>query len=126
MGPRFNNPKLLRNGKLQVSGPFETHGRVLDDVVVRFLIIDESRRPVFGTATIGKRQLQFAPNLPLDPDDPDLGITSGTFKATVAPNRGLHAGEKVRAIGVSVAVKNALRDPPAIETFTWCVTVEVV
>ena len=52
-------------------------------------------------------------------------ITSGTFSKTVR-NPGLRAGDHVRAIGLSVAVKKADgHDPPAFETFTWCVTVKV-
>jgi hypothetical protein len=122
MGPKFRDPILLPNGKLEVEGPFETDGEVLDKVVVRFLIIpDESKTPIFGTATIARLRI-FRP----DPTKPDLAITRGTFRATVPNSAGLRVGDRVRAIGLSVAVKRAdSPDPPAFETFTWCVTREV-
>jgi hypothetical protein len=129
MGPKFDNLILLDSGELEVKGPFETNGRVLDHVVIRFLIIDKSDKPVFGTATIPQGKLDFSecpPPGPSDTADRDRGITSGRFKEKVTPNPGLSLGDKVRAIGLSVAVKDAHHDPPAFETFTWCVTVEVV
>jgi hypothetical protein len=126
MGPKFDDPILLPNGKLKVEGPFETYGEVLDDVVVRFLIVpDRSKHPIFGTAKIAKDRLRiFRPNPP-DPKNPNAAITSGRFSATVVPNPGLRPGDDVRAIGLSVAVKRADPDPPAFESFTWCVTVKV-
>ena len=39
MGPRFDKIALLADGELLVEGPFETHGVVVDDVVVRILIV---------------------------------------------------------------------------------------
>jgi hypothetical protein len=126
MGPKFENP-ILDGNDLEVRGPFDTHGDVLDDVVVRFLIIkDGSNTPIFGTAKIPNNELKKC-ECP-DCEDQALGakITSGTFSKTVR-NQGLRVGDRVRAIGLSVAVKKADgHDPPAFETFTWCVTVEVV
>jgi hypothetical protein len=116
MGPKFDNLILLDSGELEVKGPFETNGRVLDHVVIRFLIIADDKQTIFGTATIDQDALR--------PDDPGRGITSGTFSAIV-PNPGLRPNEHVRAIGLSVTVKDAGDDPPAFETFTWCVTVKV-
>ncbi len=52
MGPKFDNLILLSSGELEVKGPFETNGRVLDDVVVRFLIIADGKQTIFGTAMI--------------------------------------------------------------------------
>ena len=53
MGPRFDKIALLGNGDLLVEGPFETHGEVVDDVVVRILIVtDEVPRERFSTATV--------------------------------------------------------------------------
>lgn len=116
MGPKFDNLILLPSGELKVKGPFETNGKVLDHVVVRFLIIPDGKETIFGTATIAQDALR--------PDDPGRGITSGNFSAIV-PNPGLRPNEHVRAIGLSVTVKDAGDDPPAFETFTWCVTVKV-
>ena len=44
MGPKFDNLILLDSGELEVKGPFETNGRVLDHVVIRFLIIADDKR----------------------------------------------------------------------------------
>jgi hypothetical protein len=133
MGPKFNDP-ILRGDELEVSGPFDTHGEVLDDVVVRFLIIkDGSNDPIFGTAKIPHNQLKDCPCPDCGDQAPEdravpAQITSGTFSKTVdVRNRGIRVGDRVRAIGLSVAVKKADGDdPPAFETFTWCVTVKVV
>ena len=38
MGPRFDKIALVAGGDVLVEGPFETHGEVVDDVVVRFVI----------------------------------------------------------------------------------------
>ena len=148
MGPKFNDLKLLSNGKLEVSGPFDTHGEVLDEVVVRFLIVpadrdedsktnadEESRtnakeesKIIYGTAVIPNNKL--APCKCPDCEHTsrkDAQLTSGTFREIVDNDPGLEVGDRARAIGLSVAVKKADgHDPPAFETFTWCVTVKVV
>jgi hypothetical protein len=126
MGPKFENP-ILDGNDLEVWGPFDTHGDVLDDVVVRFLIIkDGSNTPIFGTAKIPNNELKKCECSDCEDQAPGAKITSGTFSKTVR-NQGLRVGDRVRAIGLSVAVKKADgHDPPAFETFTWCVTVEVV
>ena len=127
MGPKFNDLMLLGNGKLEVSGPFDTHGEVLDDVVVRFLIIADDKQTIFGTATIPNDKL--APcSAPIVNTHP---VRTRNHKRDVQRDRrhdpGLRVGDRVRAIGLSVAVKKADgHDPPAFETFTWCVTVKVV
>ena len=133
MGPKFKDP-TLRGDELEVSGPFDTHGEVLDDVVVRFLIIkDGSNTPIFGTAKIPNDELKECDcpdceDQTLEDQTVRAKITSGTFSKTIdVRNRGLRVGDSVRAIGLSVAVKKADgHDPPAFETFTWCVTVHVV
>ena len=116
--------------ELEVAGPFDTHGEVLDDVVVRFLIIpDGSNTPIFGTAKIPNDELKnvTAPIETTHAED-ERSITSGTFRKTVdVHTEASRVGDQVRAIGLSVAVKKADgHDPPAFETFTWCVTVQVV
>jgi hypothetical protein len=56
--------------------------------------------------------------------NPDV-ITRGTFSAII-PGSGLTEGAKVRGIGLAVAVKAAdSPDPPAFETYTWCVNLKV-
>jgi hypothetical protein len=119
MGPKFDKMALLANGDLLVEGPFETHGEVIADVVVRFLIIaDDNPQPLFGTATVAKSAVTKSGTAP--------DVTSrGRFSAVVGGSS-LAAGDRVRGIGLSVAVKQADHpDPPAFETFTWCVTFKV-
>ena len=147
MGPKFNDLMLLSNGKLEVSGPFDTHGEVLDDVVVRFLIIpadqtkikdnadEESRtnaneesKIIYGTAMIPNNKLAHV-SAPIVNTHPVRTRSSqaGRSARSSTTDPGLEVGDHVRAIGLSVAVKKADgHDPPAFETFTWCVTVKVV
>jgi hypothetical protein len=130
MGPNFFNLRLINSGAdLEVSGTFDTHGDVIDDVLIRFLIIPNTipaalTGPIVGTATI--------PHDDLNPGPQSCRITSGNFSATVPNNYGLAADDKARAIGITVAVKAVdppgpvdPQDAPAFETFTWCVNVKV-
>ena len=118
MSGRFENPVIYPNGDLKVEGPFVTDGEVLGDVYVRFLIIaDGSTKPVFGLAKVA--------NLRTTNPGTSKAITTGTFRKRV-PGSGLKGGTKVRGVGLSVAVKHADHpDPPALETFTWCVDLVV-
>jgi len=120
MGPKFTKIALDADGNLLVEGPFEIHGRVVDDVVVRYLIMAPGNPEpiVAGTTTLLKSAVTTSGA------DPDV-VSKGTFSATV-PGSGLAVGADVRAIGISVAVKRAdPPDPPAFETFTWCVKFKV-
>jgi len=119
MGPRFDKIELLASGDLVVEGPFETHGEVVDDVVVRFVIAaDAIPRERFGIATVHKSSLATSGTAA------DL-ISRGRFSGTVSGS-GLAVGNTVRAIGLSVAPKRAdPPDPSAFETFTWCVRFDV-
>ena len=119
MGPRFDTIALVAGGKVLVKGPFETHGEVVDDVVVRFLIIEDGKPdPITGTTTLPPTAL------PQSGTGDDV-ISRGEFSATVAAS-GLAKDATVRAIGILIAVKRAdPPDPPAFETFTWCVKFKV-
>lgn len=124
MGPRFKNPELLANGDLKVEGTFDTHGDVIGDVMVRFLIAGEgpgqTTSPILGTATLDHAALTRSSH-----PNGDV-ITHGEFSATVPNSFGVTGGEEVRGIGLAVALKSAdPPDPPAFETFTWCVTLVV-
>jgi hypothetical protein len=127
MGPRFDSPVLLANGTLlKVEGPFETYGEVIGDVTVRFLIMgDGQTSPILGTATLANAALNVS-----HPAS-DVTITRGRFSETVpnvtVPNSPpLKVGDKARGIGLAVALKQSgSHDPPAFETFTWCVTLAV-
>ncbi len=120
MGPRFDNPVLdLANGKLEVKGTFDTAGEVMDnaDVVVRFLIIRDGHPvPIIDRAWIVHADLQLRTH------NGDT-ITHGEFSKVVDNTLDLQGGEVVRGIGLAVAVKKPDNpsDPPAFETFTWCV-----
>jgi hypothetical protein len=132
MGPNFANPVLLANGNLQVAGTFDTHGEVIDDVVIRFVIIPEGNLaalvdPLVGTAIIRRAALTKPCG-----NDPACRVHHGEFSAEVPNKFGNSAGDKARAIGLSVALKRSdppgpynSQDPPAFETFTWCVNVEI-
>jgi hypothetical protein len=111
----------LPNGELKVQGPFETFGEVIGDVVVRFLIMgDRDQTPILGTATVAQADLTTSHA------GPEAAITKGMFRATVPNAAGLTAGERVRGIGLAVAIKSSdSEDPPAFETFTWCVNLVV-
>jgi len=118
MGPKFDKIALLANGDLLVEGPFETHGQVVDDVVVRIVIAaDRSPREHYGTAWVHKAGVAMS----AAPDS----VSHGRF-STLMSGSDLHVGDKVRAIGLSVALKRAdPPDPSAFETFTWCMRFEV-
>lgn len=122
MGPRFDNPVLLENGKLEVKGTFDTAGEVMDgaDVVVRFLIMRHGHLPIIDRAWIKHADLEVRTH------NGDT-ITHGAFSNEVDNTLDLHGGEEVRGIGLAVAVKapDNPSDPPAFETFTWCVTLVV-
>ena len=118
MGPKFDKI-ALDNGKLIVEGPFETHGEVVDDVVVRIVIVvDATPRERFGTATLPKSAMTTS-------GKGDDMVSRGRFSGTVN-GKGVEVGATVRAIGLSVAPKRADHpDPSAFETFNWCVKFEV-
>jgi hypothetical protein len=123
MGPNFDKIERLANGELLVEGPFETHGRVNDDVLVR-IVISHDGIERYDTAIVLNSALATSGT------DPDV-ISRGRFSANVG-GLDLKVGDTVRAIGVSVAVKRAdppippgRPDPSAFETFTWCVTRKV-
>jgi hypothetical protein len=124
MGPKFSNPVLLPTGQLQIGGVFDTHGEVVEDVLIRFLLIPDDMpialtEPIIGTATIANAALASR-------GDPDSTVTHGEFSETVENKFGLRAGHRARGIATSIAVKASdAPDPPAFETFTWCVNVEV-
>jgi len=120
-----------------VEGSFDTHGEVIGNVMIGFLIIPEDNtealtEPITGIVTLTNDQLTTRTP---DADDPDVKITSGEFvKADVSNAFNLQVGAKVRVIGLSVAVKagepaiggSGPPDAPAFQTYTWCVDRRVV
>ena len=131
MGPNFKDPVLVDPDTLKVEGQFDTHGEVIGNVMVGFLIIpdqmpDALSAPISGLIEMPASSLtKRAP----DPANPDVEVTTGTFvKADVSNTQyRVGVGHKVRVIGLSVAVKRGAPRPvgppdaPAFETFTWCV-----
>ena len=138
MGPNFKNPVLVSPAVLKVEGQFDTHGEVIGNVMIGFLIVPEHiddalTEPIVGITELVKDDLTTTTP---DPAEPQVKITSGTFVKDDVSNAkyNLGVGAKVRVIGLSVAVKKgeppvapAIRpDSPAFETFTWCVDRQVV
>jgi hypothetical protein len=123
MGPNFDKILLVAGDDLLVEGPFETHGKVVDDVLVR-IVISHNGTESYATATVLKSAVTTSGTAP------DV-ISRARFSTTVSVP-GIAVGATVRAIGLSVALKRAdpppppdHRDPSAFETFTWCVTRKV-
>ena len=125
----FDKLALRDNGrKLEVGGVFITHGDVIGEVKVRFVLIPENEPaaltdPIIGTATI----------IDVPPADSGSEIRRAAFTEEVDNRFNLVKRQTVRGIGIAVAVKkpdppaspSAHPDPPAFETFTWCVNLEV-
>jgi hypothetical protein len=120
---------LLKNGDLELQGDFATHGDVIGEVTVCYVLIPDRKDddaltdPITGTVTF---------DVPTRDGDSDSEI-SKAFKAKIVGNKfELEDKAKVRGIGIAVAVKRSKppvstkrQDPPAFETFTWCVNLEV-
>ena len=124
---KFDKLVRLGEGKLEVGGVFATHGDVIGEVTVRFVLIPDDihaalTAPIMGTATI------------IDVSRPaGSEISQALFTKEVDDPFFLTPGTKVRGIGIAVAVKapdppaspSDHPDPPAFETFTWCVNLKV-
>ena len=138
MGPNFKDPVLVNPNLLKVEGTFDTHGEVIGNVMIGFLIIPDQIDDALTEPIVGILELQHADLATTSPDPakPDVKITTGSFVKADVSNGVYHLGvdAKVRVIGLSVAVKagepatgGRLRpDAPAFETFTWCVDRKVV
>ena len=125
MGPRFDKLQVDASGNLTVEGPFETYGEVIGDVAVRFLIVCTDRKTIDSTTNVTAVQAATFGSAPAVSPASSVVITSGRFSATF-PATDFVVGDEARAIGLAVAVKKSKPpDPPAFETFTWCVTIKV-
>ena len=105
MGPNFDKIERLANGDLLVEGPFETHGEVVDDVLVR-IVISHDGIGRYRTATVLNSAVTTSGTAP------DV-ISRARFSTTVSVP-GIAVGAKVRAIALSVDLKRAgggPRDP---------------
>jgi hypothetical protein len=124
---KFDKLVRLGDGKLEVGGVFVTHGDVIGEVTIRFVLIPDRIHaaltdPIRGTATISTV-----------PRDPTSDISQASFTAEVEDPFDLEPDKVVRGIGIAVAVKKPdppvppsdRPDPPAFETFTWCVDLKV-
>ena len=116
MPAKFNNPQLMPNGDLRVTGPFSTDGVPIPPVPIRFLMIGESRGDGGPPWMVG-------------------GVaewTSGNEFEYVVPasevGSGVHVGAVVRGVGLAAVAKEPddRRDPPWLDTMTWCVNLQVV
>ena len=129
VGPNFDKARLISATKLKVSGEFDTHAEVIDEVIIRILAIPEGHatsmtNPMVGEARVGGEDA---------PLNTIANLTNGSFEGTVTGPTGSYTvavGDTVRLIGLSVAIKApdvAIKapdapDPPGFETFTWCVS----
>lgn len=126
-GGRFDQLVRLGDGTLEVGGVFVTHGDVIGEATVRFVLIPDDNHaaleaPIMGTATI-KEVLRL----------PNSELSEARFTTKVDDPFDLEPDTKVRGIGIAVAVKasdppdppSSRPDPPAFETFTWCVNLRV-
>ena len=140
MGPNFKDPVLVNPTQLKVEGTFDTHGEVIGNVMIGFLIVPDGRERALTEPIVGIVEL---PNAELtttspDPADPTVKVTTGEFVKADVSNAAYDLGvnAEVRVIGLSVAVKageppapgsdRTRPDAPAFETFTWCVDRKVV
>ena len=136
-GPNFKDPVLVSPLQLKIEGTFDTHGEVIGNVMIGYLIVPDLIDEALTEPIVGIVELLHADLTTTTPDPakPDVKITSGDFvKADVSNaqyNLGVNA--KVRVIGLSVAVKagappvgTGRQDAPAFETFTWCVDRRVI
>ena len=132
MGPNFEDPVLVSPQLLKVKGKFDTHGKVIGDVIIGFLIIPVHIEEAMTDPIVDMVRLTLQPGNTTTPNaaDPDVTLTSATFEKADVSNAkyNLGVGAPVRVIGLSVALKEppiadnpADQDPPAFETFTWCV-----
>jgi hypothetical protein len=126
---QFNKPKLLSNGCLDVSGPFDLEfdpAQLQGEVTIRFLLVQdvEGEAPVIVDDVAGwtggpnwqrtvaasrvDRRLRASPV----PDSPDKeGLCRGIGQAIVIRHVPPAPGRKP--------------EPPIFDTITWCVTTEV-
>jgi hypothetical protein len=133
MGPNFKDPVLVSPLQLKIEGRFDTHGEVIGNVMIGYLIVPDGIGAALTAPIVGTVELPHADLTTTTPDpaNPDVKITSGEFvKADVSNAQfNLVVNAKVRVIGLSVAVKAGAppvrtgqpQDAPAFETFTWCV-----
>jgi hypothetical protein len=124
---QFDKLVRLGNRKLEVGGVFVTHGDVIGEVTVRFVLIPDKNDAALRAPIIGTARIIRVPRLP------NSEISQARFRKVVTDRFNLRPGMTVRGIGIAVAVKapdppdppSAHPDPPAFETFTWCVNLKV-
>jgi hypothetical protein len=121
-GSEFNDPVLLQNGKLRVTGPYrpgiDNDDQLVGDVVIRYLIFKEQDEKqtvaAQGTATWKLRRKPGKQDFVDWEDVTDAG--------------GLVPGDRVRAVGVAIQATKYDKNPqvpPSVMSYNWCVTREV-
>jgi len=120
-GTEFDDPVLLRDGTLQVSGPYdpgihaERGDEIVGDVIIRFLFFTEENDKILVNAE-GVGTWSYEP--------PDRDGHYPPWRG-VAQSHGLSVGDRVRAVGVAVQATKYDPDPkvpPSITSLNWCVT----
>jgi hypothetical protein len=131
VGPNFDKARFISATKLKVSGKFDTHAEVIDEVIIRILAIPEGHaaamtKPMVGDARVGGEDAPLNTIDNLTNGSFEGTLTNGSFEGTVTGPTGSYTvavGDTVRLIGLSVAIKAPeAPDPPGFETFTWCVS----
>jgi hypothetical protein len=130
---QFTNPRLLPTGELEVGGPFDLEfdlAQLQGEVTIRFLIIQpvQGEQPVVidevtsWTVADGQTWLKTVPASRVDQRlkaSPALGTDEKKGKC-----RGVAQAIVIR--NVPPATPGDPADPPIFDSFTWCVTTEVL
>src|SRR5262245_60963890 len=103
-GGRFDHLVRLDEETLEIGGIFVTHGDVIGEATVRFVLIPDDNRAALEAPIIGTALIEKGPRLP------NSELSEARFKAEVADPYHLEEGKKVRGIGIAVSVKAS--DPP--------------
>ena len=129
IAPKFNDVNWLSGASVDVTGEFATHESVIDYVFIRILVIPDGTDPAVPSPALTKPMVGDAKVSTFTTTGSiQTGTFSGQVNAPSNPGYTVARGERVRVIGIAVAIKapeTAVapepQDPPGFETFTWCV-----
>jgi len=122
---QFDDPVVRADGQLVVGGPFilsaDERARLLGDVVIRFLVIQDSDR----NRENGAGNAMAEGTASWKQNEPDRW----QHIVPAARAQGFVVGARVRGIGCALLVKEAPApspdEPPSFESVTWCVSKHV-
>src|SRR5207244_3389481 len=102
MGPNFDKARFVSPVSLEVSGTFDTHAEVFEDVIVRILVVPEGHSVALTNPMVG--EARFAAPDPISVPTAgraDDKLTSATFTAQVTGPSSAYivaVGDRVRII----------------------------